>query len=91
MRARVYGAGEVKTEIRKTVKDTVAFMLHLFAWYLRDELGWGHDRITRCLDWMEGHAKDYMGTDGEVSLTDLHNMLLDEVGINITFDKERMK
>jgi hypothetical protein len=32
-----------------------------------------------------------MGADGEVSLTDLHKMLVDEVGIKIDFDKERMR
>lgn len=91
MKVRFYDAGAVRKEIRQTVKDTIAFMLHLIAWYLRDELGWGHDRIERCMDWMDEHAKQYMGTDGEVSLTDVHDMLIKEVGINITFDKERMK
>ena len=79
---------ELKKETKATVKDTVAFMLHLFAWYLRDELNWGHDRIDRCLKWLDKHSADYMGADGEVSLTDLHKMLIDEVGIKIDFDKE---
>lgn len=91
MKVKFYDAGAVRKEIRQTVKDTIAFMLHLIAWYLRDELGWGHDRIERCMDWMDEHTKQYMGTDGEVSLTDVHEMLVKEVGINITFDKERMK
>ena len=91
MRARIYSPADMRNEIKATVKDSVGFMLHLFAWYLRDELKWGHDRIDRCLKWLDRHAADYMTADGEVRLSDVHKMLLDEVGIDITFDKDRMR
>ena len=91
MRAKIYGAGEMRNEIKATVKDTVAFMLHLFAWYLRDELGWGHDRIDRALKWLDERAGKYMSADGEVRLSDVHELLRREVGIEISFDRERMR
>lgn len=91
MKVKFYTQSDVAEESRKTTKDVISFMLHMFAWYLRDELNWGHDRIDRCLKWLDKHSADYMGADGEVSLTDLHKMLIDEVGIKIDFDKERMR
>lgn len=86
-----YTAKEMDAERRQSVKDAIAFMMHLLCWCLHDEFGFGHDRLDKVLNWMDQHCADYMGLDGEVKLQDVHNMLVDECGINITFDKERMK
>lgn len=49
MKVKFYTQSDVAKEGRKNTKDVISFMLHMFAWYLRDELNWGHDRIDRCL------------------------------------------
>lgn len=91
MKVKLYSYSDMMQERAKTCKDTVAFMMHLIAWFLHDELNFGHDRLDRALKWLETHAGEYMKDDGEVSLTDVHNMLIQECNINISFDKERMK
>ena len=84
MRAKTYwNYNELLHERKKTVKDTVAFMEHLILWCLHDEYGFGHDRLQRVLNWLEKHAGEYMGKNGEVSLSDVNKMLHDECGINI--------
>ena len=91
MKVKLYSYADLMQERKKTVKDTVAFMMHLIIWCLHDEFNFGHNRLAKTLNWLETHTSKYMKDDGEVSLTDVHNMLIQECGINISFDKERMK
>lgn len=87
----VWTYNEVQREKRETVKDAIAFMQHIFVWYLRDELGFGHDRLYRALKWCDSRAGEHMSGDGEVKLSDVHDMLLKECGINIHYNNERMR
>lgn len=90
MKVKLYSYSDMMTEREKTCKDTVAFMMHLICWCLHDEFKFGHDRLDKVLKWLEKHAAEYMGAGGEVSLSDVHKMLIQECGINISYDTERM-
>ena len=86
-----YTHAQMQRERRETVEDAMAFMTHIAVWCLHDEFGFGKERLERYLKWTEEYAREYMGEDGEVSLTDVHNMLLSECGINIHFNRARMR
>lgn len=90
MKVQIYDSKDMEKERKKTTNDVIAYMLHIVCWYLHDELGYGTVRLSNALAWMNKRIGDFM-SNGEVSLTDVHQMLLDECRINIHFDKERMR
>lgn len=91
MKVRYYTQSDVAKECSRVSQDVISFLLHVFCWTLIDEFNFTPEQAKKVVDVASAKCHDHMGEDGEVSLHDVHEMLLQECGIDIYYDKERLK
>lgn len=89
MKARYYSPAEVKQKENEARRDTIDLMLMLAAWSMWDVCGATEDEIKEMLNSMQYKAA--FVAEQRVSVSDIHNMLKEETGIEISYSKERLR
>lgn len=93
MNARYYTPAEVRKREEKAReearRDTIDLMLMLAAWAMWDVCGATEDELKDMLNTMQYKAA--FVAEHRVSVSDIHNMLKEETGIEISYSKERMR
>lgn len=93
MKVKYYTQNELEKEKEKARnearRDTIDFMLMVSAWAMWDTLTITPDEIKEVLNAMQ--TKATFVSDKTVSVSDIHEMLRDETGIEISYSKERMR
>ena len=75
--------------VNEARRDTIDLMLMLAAWSMWDVIGATENEIKEMLDTMQ--YKAVFVAEHRVSVSDIHNMLKEETGIEISYSKERLR
>lgn len=82
-------ASDVKKLKAQCTKDALEASMAIFLTVMHDKEGYGITRLRRLHDKLNAYAE--MVSEGYVSIKELKDALVDEMGIRITFDEDAQK